>query len=139
MGWRPVGEADLALYRESPDSISYIIEVDGKPIGTCGLYLIQWRARRAQFNILIGEPESWGKGYGTEALRLLLDHAFNVLNLNSVNLGVNAENKGAIRSYEKAGFSRDGVRPEFIYRNGRYYDLVVMTILREQFGKAAGT
>src|SRR3546814_16763304 len=93
------------------DAIVFAIveKATGRAVGTCGLYLINWICRRAQFNILIGEPEVWDKGYGSEAARLILGYAFDKLNLESVQLGVNAENKRAIRSYEKAGFVQEEI------------------------------
>jgi RimJ/RimL family protein N-acetyltransferase len=139
MGWKPTSEQDLDAAHASlsgdADNIAFVIvdRESGDPVGVCGLYLISWVARRAQFNILIGEPSAWDKGFGTQALSMLLDYGFGTLNLESVNLGVNSENKRAQRSYEKAGFVTEGRRRKFIYRNAQYYDLVVMSILREEY------
>lgn len=146
MGWKPTNEQDLDAAFSSlsgdDDNIAFVIvdRESGEAVGVCGLYLISWVARRAQFNILIGAPSVWNKGLGTQALSLLLGYGFGTLNLESVNLGVNAENKRAQRSYEKAGFVVEGRRRNFIFRNGRYYDLVVMSILRGEFmdGKDSG-
>jgi RimJ/RimL family protein N-acetyltransferase len=142
MGLRPVRRKDAAAFLElanSDDAVVFAIDdlEGGRVVGTCGLYLIQWACRRAQFNILIGERAAWDKGFGTEAARLCLDYAFDKLNLNSVQLGVNAENERALRSYEKVGYVREGVRREFIYRNGRYYDMVVMSVLRKEYCRGA--
>jgi RimJ/RimL family protein N-acetyltransferase len=139
MGWRPSTDLDLESAYSSlvgdANNVAFVVvdRESQKPVGVCGLYLISWIARRAQFNILMGEPWSWDRGIGTEALTLLLDYGFNRLNLESVNLGVNCENRRAIRSYEKAGFIVEGQRRKFIYRNGRHYDMIVMSILREEF------
>jgi RimJ/RimL family protein N-acetyltransferase len=139
MGWRPTSDRDLEdtfnLLTQASDAVAFVIvdkETD-RPVGTCGLYLIQWVARRSQFNILIGEPDAWNRGFGTEALCLLVAYGFDRLNLESISLGVNAENKGAIRSYEKAGFTHEGRRRKFVYRNGKYYDSLMMSILREEY------
>ncbi len=137
MGARPTRDKDVEAFwklaSETEDAIVFAIvdKKSGQVVGNCGLYHIQWVCRRAQFNILIGEPSAWSKGFGTEAAQLLLDYSFKKLNLNSVQLGVNAENKRATRSYEKAGFVHEGTRRQFIYRNGRYYDMVVMSVLRD--------
>ncbi len=139
MGWRPTSDKDLddtyRLLTEAPDAVAFIIvdKENDRAVGTCGLYLIQWVARRAQFNILIGEPEAWNSGFGTEALNLLVAYGFDRLNLESIQLGVNADNKGAVRSYEKAGFVHEGRRRKFLFRNGRYYDSLMMSILREEY------
>jgi RimJ/RimL family protein N-acetyltransferase len=144
MGWRPTRESDLEawwkLTNEASDAVVFAM-VDarqGALVGVCGLYAISWTARRAQFNILIGEPKAWDKGFGTEALGLLVDYGFGVLNLNSIQLGVNADNKRAIRSYQKAGFATEGVRRDFVYRNGRYYDSVMMGLLRRDWQAGRG-
>lgn len=139
MGWKPLADADLdATYHSltaNPETVAFIVEdkATGEAVGVAGLYLIQWLARRAQFNILIGERKAWDRGFGTESLQLLLRYGFETLNLESIQLGVNAENARAIRSYEKAGFVHEGRRRRFVYRNGRYYDSLMMSMLREEY------
>lgn len=139
MGWKPFSDADLEkTYVEATqaaDAVVMVVEerASGKPIGTTGLYLINWPGRRAQFRILIGEPTLFGKGYGTAATRLIVRYGFDRLNLETIYLGANTENKGAVRAYEKAGFRIDGVQPHFVYNNGRYYDSVMMSITRDRY------
>jgi RimJ/RimL family protein N-acetyltransferase len=139
MGWRPTTEGDLEeaykLLSETPIVVGFAIVENKtrKAVGVCGLYSIEWISRRAQFNILIGEPSAWDKGFGTEALHLLVRYGFDRLNLESLQLGVNAENPRAIRSYEKAGFVHEGRRRKFVYRDGRYYDSILMSMLREEY------
>lgn len=145
MGARPARDKDVEVFwtlaNESEEAIVFAI-IDRKTdriVGHCGLYLIQWICRRAQFNIIIGEPSVWDKGLGMEAARLLLKYAFEKLNLNSVQLGVNAANRRAVRSYEKAGFVHEGSRRQFIYRNGQYYDMTMMSVLRNEYLSKAKT
>jgi RimJ/RimL family protein N-acetyltransferase len=139
MGARPTREKDceafLQMAETSDDAIVFAITETGNdtPIGTCGLYLIQWVCQRAQLNILVGEPSAWDKGYGSEAVTLLLKYGFYKLNLNSIQLGVNADNQRAIKSYEKGGFVHEGRRRQMIFRNSRYYDVVEMSILRSEY------
>ena len=139
MGWKPTTEADLeTTYREAtsdPNAVVLVIcdREMGAPIGTTGLYLIHWPCRRAQFRILIGEPSYFDSGCGTEATRLMVVYGFRTLNLETIYLGVNAENARAIRAYEKAGFTVEGRQRQFIYRNGRYYDCVNMSVLRDEY------
>ncbi|MCX8175513.1 MAG: GNAT family N-acetyltransferase [Candidatus Micrarchaeota archaeon] len=104
-----------------------------KPIGSTGLYMINWNARSAEYRIVIGEKQYWGRGYGTEVAKLILAYAFDKLNLNKIWLGVNADNLLAVKSYENAGFVYEGKLRQEIYRNGRYYDAVRMSILREEY------
>jgi len=102
-------------------------------IGNVGLYSINWISRSAEFRIVIGEKRYWSKGYGTEATRLTLIYGFDKLNLNKIWLGVNEQNLGAVRAYEKSGFSHEGVLRQEIYRNGWYYNALRMSILKEEY------
>jgi len=142
MGARPTRGKDLqAFWRvasESEDAVVFSIceRETGRLIGTCGLYLISWTARRAQFNILIGETDSWGKGFGAEATALTVKYGFERLNLESINLGVNTANAAAIKTYEKAGFVHEGTRRKFVFCNGKYYDSAMYSILKSEFEAA---
>ena len=78
---------------------------------------------------MIGEPDCWGKGYGTEATRLVLDSAFSVLGLHSVRLGVHCFNQRGIRAYEKAGFRKAGVRRDYHHSGGHAQDVILMDCL----------
>lgn len=102
-------------------------------IGNVGLYTINWISRSGELRIIIGEKKYWGKGYGTEATKLVLEYAFDKLNLNKVWLGVNVEHVAAVRCYENAGFVKEGILREEIYRNGKYYDAVRMSVLRKEY------
>jgi [ribosomal protein S5]-alanine N-acetyltransferase len=102
-------------------------------IGGAGLHDIDSRCRRATFGILIGPPEERGKGYGTEVTRLMVGYAFETLNLNRVTLQVYEYNPRGLRTYEKVGFRREGVLRQDTYREGRYWDTIVMGILREDW------
>lgn len=139
MGWKPLSDAEVdgafTSMTASPDAVAFAVEdkATGELAGVAGLYLIQWLARRAQFNILLGEPKLWNRGLGTEALKLLLAYGFETLNLESIQLGVNADNVRAVRSYEKAGFVHEGRRRKFVYRNGRFFDSLMMSMLREEY------
>ena len=110
---------------------------DDRHIGSTGLHQIDWQARSACFGISIGVPEMWGKGYGTETTRLIVDHAFRTLNLNRVWLDVHASNVGGRRAYEKAGFRVEGVQRQAVFREGRYSDLLLMGVLREEWERGA--
>lgn len=138
-GWKPASDRDLdEFYRISTDTLDTVAfaivdRETNAPVGCCGLYVIQWICRRADFRIIIGAPEAWNKGLGSEAAQLTVAYGFDKINLETIYLGVNTENARAIKSYEKAGFVREGVRRKLIYRNGRYYDVLMMSILREEY------
>ena len=101
--------------------------------GCTGLHEIDHVQGKATFGILLGEPEARGRGIGTEATRLVLDYAFNVLHLHNVLLSVYAFNPAAIRCYEKAGFKLLGRRREARLHLGKRYDEVYMDALASDF------
>ena len=100
--------------------------------GFVGLYEIQWQPRFAEFRIIL-DRKLWGRGIGTAIVVFVVSYAFERLNLNKVWLGVNEENKRALQSYEKAGFKKEGVLREEVYRNNRYYNAIRMSILRSDY------
>ena len=105
----------------------------GCAIGSCGLHEIEWPNRRTTVGIMIGEPEARGRGYGTEAMRLLVDYAFTAVGLHSVMLWVYEFNAAARRCYEKVGFREVGRRRESRWFNGRFWDEIAMDILASEF------
>lgn len=102
-------------------------------IGVTGLHQMDFKNRTTAFGITIGEKEQWGKGYGTEATGLVIRYAFDTLNLNRVWLYVYEFNERGIRAYEKVGFRREGVLRQDCYREGKYWNTLVMGILREEW------
>ncbi len=102
-------------------------------IGFLGLGMRKWIHAETYVGIGLGEREYWGRGYGTEAMRLALQYAFQELNLHRVSLSVIAYNERAIRSYEKAGFRSEGRLRQTIRRAGRRWDEVCMSILRREW------
>jgi len=121
---------------ESPDHVFGIearVEDGWKIIGNCGLHRIDWKNRSADLGIVLGEKEFWGQGFGTDATRTLLRFAFHELNLHRVTLLAYDFNPRAIRSYEKAGFRREGTEREALFREGQYHDIHLMAILSHEF------
>jgi Acetyltransferases, including N-acetylases of ribosomal proteins len=112
---------------------------DDRLIGDVGLHRIQSRDRQAGLGILIGEKAEWSKGYGTEATRLIVRYAFDVLNLNRVWLHVLEDNQRGRRAYEKVGFKVEGVLRQAGFREGRYMDMITMGILRGELIEEAGS
>lgn len=102
-------------------------------IGVTSLDNIDFLNRKADISIVIGEKEFLGKGLGTEAVILLLGHAFGKLSLHKVGLGVLSGHKAAIRSYEKAGFVIEGVLKDEVLLDGQYHDVTRMGILDKAF------
>jgi RimJ/RimL family protein N-acetyltransferase len=108
-------------------------------IGVTGFHKLDARNRHVQFGITLGERSAWGKGYGTEATRLMVRYAFDTLNLNRVWLHVYEYNERAVRAYQKAGFRMEGRLRQETFRDGRYWDTFVMAVLREEWGTASHT
>ena len=119
---------------QRPLAIEASVPGDGwKHIGSVGLEGVEWMNRSASFGIFIGEKSFWNRGYGTEATRLTVRHGFETLNLNRIFLYVYQTNPRAIRAYEKAGFVAEGWLREAIYRNGKYFNVLLMSILRSEW------
>lgn len=106
---------------------------DDKLIGTVGLHEIDHLKRRATLGIFIGDKTYREKGYGTEAIRLILDYGFNYLNLNNIKLDLMEFNERALACYKKCGFKEYGRRRKCNFVNGKYYDSIEMDILAEEF------
>lgn len=104
-------------------------------IGTIQLTNIHPINRSAEYSIMVGNKNYWGKGVGLEATRQILSHGFNDLNLNRIYLTVLFENIRAIKLYIKAGFIEEGREREAIFKNGGFHDLKRMAVLREDFIK----
>jgi RimJ/RimL family protein N-acetyltransferase len=102
-------------------------------IGRCMLFDVDHVNHKAMLGIVIGEKAYWGRGYGQEAVRLLLDYGFNLLNLNSVMLGTFAFNQRAIHCYERVGFRAIGRRRQARIIGGVKHDAILMDILAEEF------
>ncbi|MBS2969524.1 GNAT family N-acetyltransferase [Metabacillus sp. KIGAM252] len=102
-------------------------------LGFAALHSIEWNNQCGLLAIGIGEEENRGKGYGAEALQLLLQYAFYELNLNRVGLDVISYNEPAIRAYRKAGFTEEGRLRETVLRDGKAFDRIVMGILRREW------
>lgn len=105
------------------------------PIGYVELDGILWTHRAGGVSIAIGEAKHWGKGYGYEAMQLMLRFAFDELNLHRVQLTVFSYNKRAIALYEKLGFQHEGVYREHLQRDGKRYDMYLYGLLRSEWKK----
>jgi RimJ/RimL family protein N-acetyltransferase len=131
-------EQEAAWYEENAtasDWITFTIyeRSTWRAIGSCALVRVDHQHGTAEIVMMIGEPEARGKGYGTEAVRLLLDYAFTALGLHNVMLSVDADNPAARRAYEKAGFKEMGRRRQAIRTAGWRSDEIYMDCLAAEF------
>jgi RimJ/RimL family protein N-acetyltransferase len=131
--WKEWFEKDLE--KSSPNELFFSISPLGshEMIGFIGLFDLYMQHGDALVAIAMGDPQYWGKGYGTDAMRVLLRYSFKELNLRKVGLIVFEYNQRAIRSYEKAGFVHEGRVRGAILREGRRYDFLYMGVLREEW------
>ena len=124
------------------NGMSWVVEADvddgaeGKVIGHCALFNVDDVAHTAELGIVIGDKAYWGRGYGSDAVNVLLDYAFRLRNLRKVYLNVNGNNPRAMRAYAKCGFVEEGRWRKHVWSNGEYVDLVCMGILREEYKKS---
>jgi RimJ/RimL family protein N-acetyltransferase len=107
-----------------------------RAIGTTDLRQVDHASRTAMFGILIGVKDLWGKGYGTEATRLMLHYAFNVLGVHNVMLTVYARNERGMRAYRRAGFREIGRRRESHRVGAQVEDIVFMDCLASEFDRS---
>ncbi len=112
---------------------------DDEMIGMVDLSGIDWVAGSAWVGIGIGNRDYWGKGYGTEAMRLILDFGFGYLNLRRISLNVFGYNQRAMHSYQKCGFKEEGRLRQWMIRSGERHDLIYMGILREEWEAVAAS
>jgi RimJ/RimL family protein N-acetyltransferase len=119
----------------SSDSRGFVIAdiTDEAYIGQVNLDAIDWKNRVGRVGIVIGSTEYFGLGYGTEAMRLLIQFAFLEMNLNRLELDVYDFNERAIRCYLSCGFRQEGRLRERQYKNGRYVDVIQMGLLRSDW------
>lgn len=121
----------------SKDSYNFAIEdlETGKYIGGCGINEMNWLNRVAIIGIFIGDKNYWGKGYGTDAVNILVKFIFEQMNMNKVKLNVFSFNARAKKCYEKCGFGVEGVLRQELFRDGKYHDEYLMSILFEEWKK----
>ena len=125
---------DKVMRNEDKSSATFVVETtDGEYVGVSGLNHIDGRNRSAEAGIVIGRPEEWGRGLGTDAMKALLRHAFEELGLHRVHLRVYSFNERAIRSYVKLGFVEEGRLRQAMFRHGAWHDVVLMAILEEEW------
>ena len=119
---REKNESENALF------LGMFLKENSRHIGNIKLEPIDFEKKTAVLGILLGDKSCWGQGIGTEAVKLLLRHAFEELGLQEVSLGVLSENKPAIRVYEKSGMRIDKVKKKSKRHGSRYFDQVLMSV-----------
>lgn len=135
---KPISEeeikADISVYHRSEDSVWYTItDLDGNIIGETGLLRMFPAWHCTDLSIIIPDPQMQRRGYGTEAIHIMLDIAFHQYEMNRVAIGVVGLNANALAFYQKIGFKKEGIQEQGYYYNGKYSDFVMMRILRSEW------
>jgi len=115
-----------------PNQFNFEIRKEDVLIGHCGLYYINWIARHGEFGIYIGNEEYRNGGYGSDALRTLINYGFEQLNLNKIWCEVYSNNQ-SVDIYRHIGFKDEGILREHYYADGRYWDSYMLSILKKEF------
>lgn len=102
-------------------------------IGHVGFYKIDKTVKSAEFAILIGNVDYIGKGIGKQVTSMMINFAFIELSLNRVSLSLLNENIPALNLYKKIGFKQEGYLKQSVWKNGRYYDNILMSILKQDY------
>jgi RimJ/RimL family protein N-acetyltransferase len=118
-----------------PDALAMAVheKATNRLIGTCAFSQLDGENGSALYHITIGEADAWGHGYGTEATRLMLGHAFGTLSLHRIGLFVFEFNERAIRAYQRCGFVIEGRSRESVWRDGRWWDELAMSMLESDW------
>lgn len=127
----------IDFHNNNTDEIIYVIYdiAMDRVVGHVGFYNIDRRIRKAEFAILIGNDACRGRGYGSLCLNYFIEMGFDNLNLNRIELTLLKENNTAMKLYERFGFVVEGIQKQAQFKNGRYYDVVLMALLRENYAK----
>ncbi len=122
-------------FTSSPDTFHFRLRTiaDDKLIGMVVLGGVQWTNQTAALGINIGDPDYWSRGYGTDAMRLIVGYGFRELNLHRITSSTISYNIRSIKVHEKVGFQREGVQRQSIQREGQRYDVIHFGILRGEW------
>lgn len=113
--------------------LGIFLKTNSKHIGNITLQQIDWLNRFAEIGIIIGDKKSHGKGYAKEAIKLIVEHAFNKMNLRKVCTGMIRGNTASKRAFESVGFKVEGILREHFYLNDEYLDCYRMGLLKSEF------
>jgi RimJ/RimL family protein N-acetyltransferase len=114
-------------------TFAIVDKLKDKLIGSIGFINVDMINRTAEMGISIGERNFWNRGFWTEAIQLMLDYGFNLLNLHHLRISVFSFNQRAIKCYEKAGFKTVGKFTDFKQIGGERFDMIMLEILAKDF------
>lgn len=121
------------------NTIMFAVETKkGKLIGCTGLTYIDWKNRKAEVSIYIGDKKYRKRGYGTDTLNTLMKYGFEELDLHMLFGEIFEYNEANIRLFEKCGFKRDGILRHRLYRDGKYWNSIFYSVLEDEWKKMKG-
>jgi RimJ/RimL family protein N-acetyltransferase len=126
----------LKRVAEDPNAVSWVIEVDGRPVGFTGIAGINWRNGNGETGIVIGDKSVWRKGVASEAMALRTHFCFRELRLHKIRTRAYMENEASRRALMKAGYRETGIQREEAFRDGRWHDIWCGEVLREDWEKS---
>lgn len=129
------GEKEWLKRCQNQYNFAIVLKENDKLIGNVSFGDVDLIHRNAMLQIFIGDEENRDRGYGKEAIKLLLEYGFNNLNLNNIMLNVYSFNKRAIKLYESLGFKKFGTRHKSHYFKGQFYDEIQMEILKDEYSE----
>lgn len=124
------------LDRSSPPRsvlLAIVLRDGDRHIGTTGIVSIDWLNRSTETGTLIGEPDCWGQGYGTEAKELLLEYGFDTLGLHRIHSRTFEFNERSARHLRRAGFREEGRQRDAVFRDGRFHDVILYGVLAAEW------
>ena len=121
------------LHKRQPNHLVFTLVADKKPIGVMGLHRISFKDGTAATGAYIGDKEYWGKGYGSEAKMLLLNYAFNELNLRKITSDVIAFNERSYNYSIKCGYKEEARLKDQIFTKGKYWDEVILSVFKKDW------
>lgn len=127
----------LNILSEKHAHFAIVYKETNNVIGICSLHNFEQLHQTAELGIFIGDKNYWNRSLGTEAMQLILDYGFNILNLHQVSLWVVEYNKRAIRAYQKVGFREAGKKSQAYLIAGKRHDLILMEILAADFTQSS--
>ena len=139
-GVYPVNKDELIEYYKNaspPNTVMFAIcdKTDNQYIGNARLGSIDWLNRRCTYGRMIGIDKYRGKGYGTEALILLIKYGFLTLGMNRIYSGAIISNEASLKSNEKVGFVKEGVERQSLWKNGKFVDVIALAMTRDDYDK----
>lgn len=128
------------MLQSSHNAYNFVIadRESGRYIGQLDMFRVDWQLRVGEIGMVIADAGERGRGIGTEALLLMERFAFRTLGLERLELEVHMQNAAALRCYEKAGFTLEGVKRHAFFTDGQFCDVGMMSILRHEFEQRTG-